>query len=197
MGVIDRAKNIIVQPKAEWSVIDTEPDTVGGLYTRYIIPLSLLQVGAWLIGAVLFGQSIAFITTIHTTTTGTLVAIACGSLIASLVLVYLVAFVVDGLAPTFGGTKNSIQALKVSAYSFTAYWVFGLLSIVPPIGWIGFFLGFYSFYLLYLGLPALMKSPAEKTFGYAVVTVVVGIVLFFLVRLLLGILGLGAGYAMR
>ena len=42
-------------------------------------------------------------------------------------------------------------------------------------------LGLYSIYLLYLGLPVLMKAPAEKAGGYTVAVVVAAIVLFFVI----------------
>ena len=38
-------------------------------------------------------------------------------------------------------------------------------------------LGVYSLYLLYLGLPVLMKSPKEKALGYTLVVVLAAIVL--------------------
>ena len=38
----------------------------------------------------------------------------------SLASVFVLALIIDALAPTFGGTKNQVQALKVAAYSNTA-----------------------------------------------------------------------------
>ena len=81
----------------------------------------------------------------------------------SLVQVYVIALIVDALAPTFKGEKNQIQALKLAAYAFTAAWVAGVAQIVP---WIGGLLalagGIYSIYLFYLGLPTLMKCPPDQ-----------------------------------
>ncbi len=190
MGVIDRAKNIIVQPKAEWTVIDTEPATVGGLYSGYVIPLSLVSVICATLGMVIFGISVPFLGSIKMPV-GTALGGAAVRFVAGLVAIYLIAMVIDALAPTFGGTKNSIQAFKVAAYSYTAAWVFGILAIIPQLGIIGGLLGLYSLYLLYTGLPALMKSPPEKALGYTVLVVVVGIVLFFCIGYLVSVLGFG------
>ena len=38
-------------------------------------------------------------------------------------------------------------------------------------------LGLYGLYLLYLGLPVLMKAPREKSLGYTVTVVVAAIVI--------------------
>jgi hypothetical protein len=88
-----------------------------------------------------------------------------------------VAFIIDALAPTFGGQKSSQQAFKVAAYSYTAAWVAGIFQIIPILGSLLAFLGaLYSIYLLYLGLPRLMKSPEDKSVAYTLVVVVCAIV---------------------
>ncbi len=42
MSLVDRARNIITNPAAEWPVIAGEPASVGSLYTGYVIPLALI-----------------------------------------------------------------------------------------------------------------------------------------------------------
>jgi hypothetical protein len=44
----------------------------------------------------------------------------------------------------------------------------------------------YGLYLLYLGLPKLMKAPKEKAFGYTAVTILCAIVLFIVVGAISG-----------
>ena len=194
MGLIDRAKNIIVRPKAEWAVIDTEPATVGGLYTGYIIPLSLLAVIAGALGLLLFGYSLPLIGKVPVQTS-TVLGSAAVQFVGGLIGIYVVALVIDALAPSFGGTKSPIQAMKVAAYSYTGWWVFGLLNIIPALRLPAFLLGLYSFYLLFTGLPALMKSPPDKALGYTAVTVIVAIIVYFCVGLLIGALGFGLSAA--
>src|SRR3954467_938325 len=57
-SLITRVKNIILSPKAEWQVIDAEPDTVGGLYTRYVMILAAIGPIAMAIGLFLFGLNL-------------------------------------------------------------------------------------------------------------------------------------------
>lgn len=52
----------------------------------------------------------------------------------ALVWVYLVALIINHLAPTFGGQKDVMQALKTVAYSYTAAWIACLGHIVPWVG---------------------------------------------------------------
>ena len=76
--------------------------------------------------------------------------------------VFVLSFVINALAPTFGAEQNSTQALKVAVYWYTPAWVAGVLQIVPLLGIFAIFAAFYGIYLLYLGLPALMKCPRTR-----------------------------------
>jgi hypothetical protein len=97
--------------------------------------------------------------------------------IAGLIGLYILGLIIDALAPSFGGQKAPVQAMKVAVYSATASWVVSIFSIIPHLGILGL-LGLYSLYLLYSGLPILMKSPADKSLGYTVVVVIVAIIIF-------------------
>src|SRR5258706_4415802 len=106
------------------------------------------------------------------------VAVAIISYFVGLVVTYLLALIVDALAPTFGGEKNFIQSLKLTAYSYTAAWVAGIFNLIPGIGGIiGLIAAIYSFYTFFLGVPALKKCPQDKAVGYTIVVAICGILL--------------------
>src|SRR3546814_4956515 len=85
------------------------------------------------------------------------------SYVLSLVMLYVVALIINALAPTFGGQKDQLQAVKVIGYAWTAAWVAGIATIVPWLGWLVVLAGgIYSIYLLYLGLPHTMKCPPRS-----------------------------------
>jgi hypothetical protein len=184
MALPDRVKRILLTPKEEWRVIDTEPATVASLYTGYIMPLAAIGPIAQAIGYSVFGVSLPFMGT-YRTPIGSAITGAVVTFALTLVGVFVLALVIDALAPTFNGTRNQIQALKVAAYASTASWLAGIFALVPGLRVLGI-LGLYSLYLLYLGLPVLMKSPAEKALGYTVVVIIAAIVLFMLVGLVAG-----------
>jgi hypothetical protein len=179
MSLMERAKNIVLTPKTEWPVIDGEQATTGGLYTSYIIPLAAIGPIASIIGWSVFGMSLPFVGSFRIPIAYAVRA-AVVSFIATLVGVFVLALIIDALAPNFGGQKNQIQALKVAAYSATAAWLAGIFSLFPPLAILGL-LGLYSLYLLYLGLPVLMKAPEDKAMGYTVVVIICAIVLGIIV----------------
>ncbi|MGH9893222.1 MAG: Yip1 family protein, partial [bacterium] len=149
------------------------------LYTRYIAPLAAIGPISQVIGYSVFGITIPFAGT-YRVPIGSAIISAAVTYLLTLGGTYVLALVIDALAPTFNGQRSRIQALKVAAYSSTAAWVAGIFALVPGLRILGI-LGLYSIYLLYLGLPVLMKSPREKAVGYTVVVIVAAIVLFMII----------------
>ena len=115
------------------------------------------------------------------------VTMAVITYVLALVSVYVSSLVIDALAPSFGGTKDSLKAFKVAAYSATAAWLAGIFGIIPMLGILAI-VGLYSLYLLYLGLPRLMRVAEDKALGYTIVVIVVQIVLYMVCIWLVGML---------
>ena len=179
MNLVNRVKDILLKPKDTWALIEGEPATPASLYTQYLMILAAIPavcsfIGMSLVGLGGFGYSIR-------------IGIVAGlanmviSYVMSLVMVYVLSLIVNALAPTFGGTKNPIAALKLAVYGATAGMVGGVFGIIPMLGILGVFCGLYSIYLIYLGLPVLMKNPPEKSVVYTVVVLLVGFILSLII----------------
>jgi len=181
--IIARVRAILTSPKTEWPVIAAEPATVQGLYTNYILIVAALPAIAGFIKNSLIGISLLGVT--WRAPFGSGLAGMVLQYVLSLVLVYVMSLIVNALAPSFGGQKDPVQALKSVAYAWTASWVAGVAVILPWIGWlIALAGGVYAIYLLYLGLSATMHSPTEKTPGYTAVSIIIGIVLGWIVSMI-------------
>lgn len=175
MNLIERAKNIVLQPKSEWLVIEGESTPVADLYKEYIVPLAAITPLAGIIGMSMVGVMG------YRVPLASGIAYALTSYVLTLVGVFILALIIDALAPSFGGKKNQMQALKVAAYASTPGWLAGVLLILPMLGIITPLAELYGLYLLYLGLPVLMKAPQEKAVGYTVVVVVAAIVVMVVI----------------
>lgn len=173
MDLVSRAKGILTNPRQEWAAIDDEPLDVAKLITGYVIPLAAIGPIASAIGGMVFGYGGLFRISI-----GTAISTAITMFIFAIIGVFVCAWVVNALAPTFGATPSMPQAIKVSAYSMTAAWVAGIFNIIPMLAIIGMIGGLYSLYLLYLGLPMLMKAPPDKAMTYTVVVIIVTILVY-------------------
>ena len=179
MNLVDRVKRILTSPKTEWEVIDAEPATPAELYTRYIMPLAAIGPIAQLIGFSVFGITIPFIGT-YRVPIGSAITQALVTYILTLAGTYVLALIIDALAPTFNGQRSQIQALKLAAYSLTASWLAGIFALIPGLR-ILTLLGIYSLYLLYLGLPVLMKAAREKAASYTAVVILAAIVMSIII----------------
>ena len=180
MALMERAKNILLQPKQEWPVIDAEQTSIGALYTGYIIPLAAIGPIAQLIGFSVFGMHIPFTSVTYRVPLSYGIKGAVIGYVLALLSPFVLALIIDALTPTFGGQKNQIQALKAAAYSSTAAWVAGIFALIPALSILGI-LGLYSLFLLYLGLPVVMKAPQDKAVGYTVVVIIGAIVLYLVI----------------
>jgi hypothetical protein len=190
--IIERIKAILTTPRTEWPVAAAEPATVQSLYAGYIAIVAALPIIAGFIKGSLIGSS-AFGITVRTPIGMGIVGMVLHYVLA-LVIVYVVALIINALAPTFGGQKDMVQALKTVAYAWTASWVAGIAVIVPWLGWLIAIAGaVYAIYLLYLGLPHTMKCPPEKAGGYTAVSVIIAIVLSWIVgAIVVGVVGTAA-----
>lgn len=186
MNIIERAKNIIVTPKAEWEKISSEETTLGNIVSAYAVPLSIIPAVASFIGYGFIGYSVPFFGRVTGITWGINYAII--SFVGAILGVIITAFVVDMLAPSFGSQKNLGKAAQLVAYSYTPAWIAGVFHILPSLGIVAGLLGLYGIYLMYLGLPKMMKTPEDKTVVYLIVTIVVLIVVYFIIAAVLGAL---------
>ncbi|MEO5766287.1 MAG: Yip1 family protein [Casimicrobiaceae bacterium] len=174
MALVDRLKGILFEPRKEWPKIAAETATPQSIYATWVClfaaigPLALIVAG----GA---GGGAKF---------------AVGTYIMSLVITFILALLIDALAPSFGGTKDFIAALKLSAYSYTAAWIAGVFNLLGMLGGIlALLAAIYSWYTFYLGAPVLKKSSQEKAVPFTIVIVLCGIGLGLLFSFALAGLG--------
>jgi hypothetical protein len=158
MNIIQRAQDILLKPKATWPQIAAEPASVASIFQQWLLILAAIPALASFIGLSLLGVG-GF---------GFRLPIASGlvqmvmSYLLALGMVYVMALVVDALAPTFGGRKNFLAAFKLVAYSCTAAFVGGIFNLIPSLAVLGLLAAIYSIYLLYLGLPVLMGQSGRQ-----------------------------------
>jgi hypothetical protein len=194
-GLLERIKNIMLTPKTEWPVIAAETTSIKRIYLGYIMPLLAAATVISFIRMSVIGVSMPFGGFFR-------VPLASGLLFAvarfgfGLLGFYLVALLINALAPTFGGRRDLVQALKTAAYGFTSALLGSLLSILPVLSTlIALAAVIYGIYLLYLGLPVAMKSPPERATGYTVAVVLCTLLGGFVLGALLSFTGLIGGDA--
>ncbi len=191
-GMIGRIQRLMLKPKDEWSAIDADPMTVQGILMGWVAPLAAIGPAARLIQGQVFPMSV-FGVTWRPPLIGAIVT-AVLTWVLAIASTYVWALIIDALAPSFGGTKSQISALKAAAFSGTAAWICGIFGILPFLGILAI-LGLYSIYLFWVGGPMLMKVPQDKAPGFIIVSIIVGAVAMVVASMIALAIG-GAMFAM-
>jgi Yip1 domain len=154
--IIARAKAIMLTPHTEWQVIEREPGALTDLFGSYVAILAAIPALARFIGHSLIGGHDPMLHGLIRT----VIAYA-----ATFTVVYVLAGIIDLLAPKFGTQKNFPNALKLSIYSHTPLWLAGISLLIPGLNFL-MLLGIYGACLLWVGLPPLMRVPEETRLLY-------------------------------
>lgn len=174
MDLVSRVKGILLDPQAEWRVIDAEQDAPADILKNYVAILAAVPVVCGFIGASIIG--------VGPYRTGFFVGLASAVVhyLLTFAGIYVVAFIIDTLAPTFGGQKNFNSAFKLAAYGPTATWLAGVFALLPILSVLTL-LGLYSIYLFYVGVPILMRAAPERATGYVVAVIVAALIAWVVV----------------
>lgn len=174
MNLVERVQAILLKPKATWPVIEGEPDDIPGLYKNYLVYLAGVSSVAAFIGFSLVGTGMMGIHFRVPILAG--LANMVVGFVLTLVMIYALALVANALAPSFGGQKDMGKAFKLVAYGATAGLLGGVFNLLPALSMLGLLAALYSIYLLYTGVPVMMKVPEGKALGFTAVLIVCGIV---------------------
>jgi hypothetical protein len=185
MDLVERVKAIVVTPKSEWLKIEREPGDPAYLFANYVAILAAIPAVCGFIGTSIIGISLPIVGTVRVGIVSGIAAAIVRYLLA-FALVYAVGLIIDALAPTFNAQKNPPNAMKLAVYSMTPAWLAGIFLLIPGIRVLSI-LGLYGLYLLWVGLPPLMKAPEDKAIGYTAAVVICAIVIAIVFSAIVGV----------
>lgn len=165
-----RAKAMLLHPAAEWPAIERESGDPAYLLSRYVAVLALVPALCGFVGASVIGVIVPGTGLVRASLFDGFFGAIFGYAMA-VAIVFVLALVINLPAPLFGGRKDFDSAFKLAVYSYTPVWLAGIFLLLPGLRFL-ILLSFYGAYVLATGLPRLMKSPAQKSYGYTLVIVV-------------------------
>lgn len=174
--IFSRAYGLLRDPKQEWEQIRAEATSVPAIVIGYVAPLAAIPPLCGLIGAYAFGLHYAGVD-VRPPLDDALVGAAV-SFLASVAMVFLLGLLINALAENFDADRNDLASQKVAAYAMTPAFLSGLFSLWPPLWWLSLIAIAASVFLLYRGLPALMKAPQDRALGYTATVAIAGLVAF-------------------
>jgi hypothetical protein len=189
-GLVDRVKNMLLTPKAEWERIAAETPDTNKLFVGYALPLLALGAICGLIGATVIGMPFLGRLPIAWALTNAIFSVVVG-----LVSLFVSAVIANALAPSFGSRQDMGRAQQLVIYGATASMVAAVVTIFPPLGILAILGGLYSIVLMYFGLPYVMNTPADKQVVYLVVLIIAYVVVFWILMWVVGIITLSLGFS--
>jgi hypothetical protein len=187
---VQRIRDLVLHPRQTWPALVAEDVSASRLFVGWVLPLAAVPAVAYILEIELYLHLFATPVALFASSFAGLglsfpaiLADAVGLYALEIGAVALLAWIVQILAPQFGGQGDYTAGLKVVAYSFAPYWVVSILTIFA-LSALGVLAGVvvlaaavYGFYLLYQGLGEAMRIPQEKRALMTVVVVVAALVL--------------------
>lgn len=182
-NLIQRVINIITKPKHEWQVIAQEQPNAMKLIGGYALILALIPALSALIKYGIIG-----VTFMGYTSRSLASGIQTGlvQLFSAVIGVYLLAWIIDLLAPSFDSEKNFGRSLQLAVYASTPQWVAGILLLISTtLSLLIMLISLYAIYLLAVGMPVLKNTPKDKVVGYTALTIIAMIIIALVLALIL------------
>lgn len=176
--ILKHVWGLLAHPGEEWTSIRDEHSTITKCYCSHVLLLAAIPVVAYFIGTTQVGWQIGS-TNVKLDARSAL-AIAALTYVTMLVGVFSVGKAIHWMAPTYGSDQPLTQAIGLAAYVATPLWLVGAMFVYPVL-WLNLLIGLpalaYTVYLLYTGLPVMMRVPEERGFLFASSVLAVGLVM--------------------
>lgn len=171
---------LLAHPDQEWQAIRNESESVTRLYTGHIFLLALIPAVAGFYGTSQVGWQIGD-GQITRLSVASAVQLSVLFYAAMLTGIFVLGKFIDFFAATYDAVERTPRGVALAAYTATPIFLIGVIAAYPNI-WINMLAGLvaaaYAVYLLYEGLPILMKIPEERGFMFASAVLTVGLVMF-------------------
>ena len=176
--ILGHLKGLYTNPKQEWRTIENNHEGSSNSIF-HIIAIALIPAICAYIANAHIGWNIGVGDPLLLTANSALI-ISISMYFGLIFGVFALAYLIFWMATTFDSVPTYTQAIELASYTATPLFMVGFVMLYPVI-WVDMLVGLagltYSVYLLYTGVPILMKIPEEKGFIYASSVVTAGLVL--------------------
>ncbi len=167
--IIDKSKQIIINPKSFWISKKEDLDSSAKLLFRFLLPIIIVVATAVFLGE--FFRSSDFYV-------GTALLKSLRIIVLFLLQYFIAVFFSNELIKTFGSEKNIDISRNLVAYSLTPFLLVSIVTGLIPFFYVMGILGLYSFYIFWVGVKELLVFPENKQSSYTIITIVVTFFVF-------------------
>lgn len=151
----ERIKALLARPAEEWLAIAAERTSTRATFRHYVLPLALIAPVCTFLGGQLIGYG-GMRPPIPTALLGIVL-----DFVQTIAMLFVLAAIVNVLAPGFGGKSDSTRAFRLVAFSATPALLTGVFGLIPPLSFL-LVLGLYSVFVFHTGVSTMLRVPEGK-----------------------------------
>ena len=178
--ILNRIWGLYAHPRTEWRTIDNQHESFSYSLLHLALIALIPSVCAYF-STTLIGWNFGYSHTDNIMLTPeSALAMAVGMYVALIGGVFALSYLMFWMAKTFGANPSFSHSVELASYTATPLFMTGFALFYPePIFLMAVGLAgvAYSVYLLYSGIPIIMRIPEERGFIYASSVVTAGLVL--------------------
>jgi len=172
--------SFLTAPVRQWQRVADAPADAFDLAALYPVLCALVPAVAWYYGTTQVGWTVGDGEVVRKLTEASAFRIVCAFYLAMVCSILAVGYSIFWMSRTYGCETSFAKGIAISGYTATPLFIAGLLGFYPVL-WIDLPLGTvaacWAVYLLYTGVPSVMKIPVEKGFLYSSAVMAVCMVL--------------------
>lgn len=180
--IYNRTKDIIINPEIEWIKVKSEIEVKTNHTILILVPFSILLAIGAIIGSVLFN-----INNLGTGFNFSSLIIGINAFLLAILGTFISAYILNELMYNFTKEKDFNTSLSIIINTLIPYYLFAFLAyIIPQLSILFTILGLYSAYIFWYALRNLTKIHHEKIIGFFILSAMIGFVIFFVLKFVLG-----------
>jgi len=180
--IYNRTKDIIINPEIEWIKVKNEIEVKTNHVTLILFPFSIILAIGAMIGSVLFN-----VNNLGTGFNISSLIIGVNAFLLSFSGTYTSAYILNELIYNFTKEKDFNTSLSIIINTLIPYYLFAFLAyIIPQLSIIFTILGLYSVYIFLYAIRKLIRIHSEKIVGFLILSTMIGLIIFFVLKFVLG-----------
>jgi hypothetical protein len=184
--MLNHALGLMMQPSQQWERLAVLPPASQRNMVLYPAIMAILPAVAWYYGTTAVGWTVGDGSAIRLTKDSALMLIIL-FYCAMVGSVAVIGYFIHWMSKTYGADSSLAKGIMIAGFTATPMFFAGAVGFYPLL-WIDMLIGVaavcWSVYLLYLGIPIVMRIPEERGFLFA--SAVLAICLVILVCILVG-----------
>ena len=176
--VLNHIVGLFSHPHEEWEAIREERCSIGKCYASNVLILAAIPPICAYIGSTTSGWMIGAGASIKLESSNAL-QLALSFYLLLMVAVFIIGKTIHWMAQTFDTKPELSKCIVLAAYIATPLFVSGLSGLLPII-WLNVLFGLlafsYTVYLLFVGIPIVLKVPEERSFIFSSSVFSVGLI---------------------